>query len=427
MRIRAQTLSSPLPRTGMAVGFRQFAGACFLAMLAVSCRLEAGGLARMHDAGVGFDAGAQDSGTDAGLLDGGLPDAGFVDAGGPLRLAFEAATFTRATVASQFDESVGLLAWFGPNEGRYRTRAGQRELLFEGSTTNLLVGSEGGWSAAGPTGISDDVSAAPDLTMSADEVAFGSSAGIGTGGAMFEAVAAGGAPGYWVQSAFVRLVAGGPLLRHRISDGVTTRYASAFAAGVTWSRVDFAPPSPGNLAYWSVGTFRDFAADPDLPAITVEIWGAMVEARPFPSTYVRSSGVPGTRDADVLTFGSLPAWLRVGGAWQVSVTPEWASAELMAPAYLFDRAGMDYARLVPSAGMTRIEVATGGVVVVSHDFGVSRGSTVTFTLDPAAGTVAVAGAASGDGTTTGTPWAWEDGSFVAGTDLFAWLGEPHTP
>ena len=418
-----RTVASPWRRAGVAA----------LALAVAGCGLETAGLARTRDGSVGPDAGhdadTQDAGTDdAGPTDAGATDAGAGDAGAPMRLSLDDATLARANAASLFDEATGTMTWFGANERRYRMRAGQREILLEGSTTNYLVTSEAGWS--GLATFTDNVAAGPDATMSADRATLAGSIGVGTGGHVYEAVSPPGPPaGPWAQSLFVRLVAGGPMLRHRPSGPGGTAYpAVAFAVGAAWSRAAFSSSTLGAIGYFGVGTYHDFAPDPELPAITVDLWGAMIEARPFPSSYVRSVGVPGMREADVLTFASLPTWMLVSGPWRVTVTPEWASAELVAPAYLIDRAGLDYVRMVPSAGMTRIEVATGGLPAVSHEFSVTaRDTTLTFTFDPRAGTLGVAGAAAGDGTTMGTPWAWENGAFRVGADLFGWLGEPATP
>ena len=80
-------------------------------------------------------------------------------------------------------------------------------------------------------------------------------------------------------------------------------------------------------------------------------------------------------------------------------------------------------------GSDQVQVSSGGIVRVTSStltWGIYQ--KLTIYLDPAAGTIGVFGATSGNGITAGTPWTWPTGvtfrvgGQVAGSsEAFAWI------
>lgn len=166
------------------------------------------------------------------------------------------------------------------------------------------------------------------------------------------------------------------------------------------------------------------------------VWGYQAEDGAFMSQLIETSGSAGTRLADdaVIEDADVPAALR-SGAWEIVITPRRASTQAndTSTATLFAFGSGTDNRIFVNAS-NQIVVREGGVdVVTTGALTWSNDQAITLTFDAAAGEVTVAGATTGNGTTTDTPWAMPTGDVQVGNDaalgsaFFGSISPPEAP
>jgi hypothetical protein len=122
------------------------------------------------------------------------------------------------------------------------------------------------------------------------------------------------------------------------------------------------------------------------------VWGAQLEAQPFPTSYIPTTTATASRSADSLTFTSAQlsalTWLRTG-TFQIDVAPLYSSTEMVDGAeytLLSYGIGKDVA-FVRSSGITRLRVRLGNTTIHNRALTWERGTTLTLTFDNTAGKV----------------------------------------
>lgn len=166
---------------------------------------------------------------------------------------------------------------------------------------------------------------------------------------------------------------------------------------------------------------EDFSGSLDTNAAGGHIfWGAQMELGIHPTSPIRTSGGSATRAIDQCTFatGDVPAEMK-SGVFSVEVTPEFSDQDVIDD-------GIDRVIFAFNTGSTNrlyfrragsdcvISVAQSGVKLTSGAITFSRCQTLTLTFDSVAGSVTVAGATTGDGTTVGTTWTMPAGTLYVG-------------
>jgi RHS repeat-associated protein len=335
-------------------------------------------------------------------------------------LRFSVGTFTRAGTAT-FEPEPGRIETARPNDLRWISVDGHRLALFEGTSTNMIR-----WSAAldhapewtpaptAPMALTPNGASGPDESQTADLLR--SPTGPSRGPSQLVSLMAGS----WSFSFHARSTT---------EDFGDARWTRVFATGPSntplasktlrifddWERVDV-PLLPvattavsfglSHVAGWPTSSTGALRA-PDLA-----VWGAQLEPRPFPTTYIPTTSTTASRAADLLTIPgvNVPRWL--GAAmWQVDVSPEFSSAELIPRPWqhtlLSYNASNDIALVAsPNAGKARLSVKCGGVTFESPDLLFERGALLRLTFDmrapdrghPDTRGITISGADSGDGT-----------------------------
>lgn len=204
--------------------------------------------------------------------------------------------------------------------------------------------------------------------------------------------------------------------------------AAATVQGAVENRWNF----EGRLNYPNTG-------DPSLTSgLDALFWGGQIEVdTAFPSSHViNNSGSSATRSADTLslTTAQYNTAALLSLPWAFDAYPYFATSDLIDgdEFWLFSFGGATSGiRIRRASGNTRVEVLDGGSVVVSSDpLTFSRHQKLTVTVRPAAGSVTVAGATSGNGTVVGTAWAFDSatlrvGGILSGTgEAFCRISQP---
>jgi phage tail P2-like protein len=170
--------------------------------------------------------------------------------------------------------------------------------------------------------------------------------------------------------------------------------------------------------------------------IVGEFWGYQIENAAFASQLILSAGSATTRAVDdaSVASASVPAAMR-SGSFEIVVTPRRASTEAADTAtetLLAYGAGTDDRIYI--SGSNEIVVRQGGAnAVTTGALTWSADQAITLTFDASAGSVTVAGATTGDGTTTDTSWTMPAGDVQVGNDaalstaFFGALSEPVAP
>jgi RHS repeat-associated protein len=334
-------------------------------------------------------------------------------------LQFQRGTFTRAA-ESTFELTPGRIETARANELRWVYVNGQRMALLEGSALNVVRSSSAfdrasDWTTAPttPMTVVADAAASPDGTRTAEVLR--SPTGPARGPTQMAMVTS----GPWSLSLHVRTAT------EDYGDVGQTRFFITDTNGAVmasktqqvfdrWTRVDL-PVTAAATAALSHGISHaagwPTAATSELRAPELAIWGAQLENRPFPTSYIPTTSSITTRPADVLVIegNAVPSWLG-RGLWQVDVRPEFSSAELI-PSWrhtLFSYDATNDIALVASSnhGRARLSIKHGTRTYLSQDLRWARGDVLRFTFNmalPAPGQadrrgVTIEGAASGNGT-----------------------------
>ena len=354
-------------------------------------------------------------------------------------------THTRATEASYVigtptTGSTPFLGWAPKDTRRIQRRDGTTPMyLTERAMTNRVRSTEiftSGWLVGGATRPST-LYPSPDGVAQSGRVQV-ASAGEGLNMALSPVTVSLD----WCASAFHRAPSGTSAYQHMI--GGSTITAVGGTASTTWERRE-ARRRPdntfGQLAFW----LDDGRAFPGAAgARDSVIFGAQLEQSPYVTSYIRSvifDGVNGCdRAADALSglISSVPAKM-VSGAWAFTVAPVGDSAGMVRLAstqtlFSFAEDGSETVEFYITGGACYLRVVSGGVArVTSSALTFTEHQTLTVTIDSVAGTLIVAGASTGNGTSTGTAWtrtpgttlyigARADGSNHA--DAGIWCGAP---
>lgn len=222
-----------------------------------------------------------------------------------------------------------------------------------------------------------------------------------------------GGAGYTHMSAWVRAYSGSGSAQ--ILTGYTGVYAATRAALTeTWQRITAVGTGSAAAGFASVGDPRAIGGG-TTDAIDAVVDMVSVGRERYPA----SDTLDGQRFADTLTWAAseVPLQLREGRSlWRVH--PCHASAQLSASdsRVIFSCGGADdRLELYNDAGTIKARVLAGAAVVCASSaiaWAADLAATSTplsIVLDAAAGSMVIAGASSGNGTHTGTPWTWPGG------------------
>lgn len=336
-------------------------------------------------------------------------------------------TFTRSTEGSYLtgaptDGTAAFLAWAGVDVRRIENRGDGLGpmLLMEGSRTNLLLQSRaldnvGGWSAGTGT-ITADACPGPDGTVVADRTVAASGSycadqprvsGVGT------QVSA---------TQWARRVTGTGNGKPGIANGDATATASiATALTTTYQRLELQINTllradfdflacDGRNTWGGAAQALDYASDLQ-----------QVEVGYFQSSAIRTTAAAVTRGADALSYAVnqypssfLTRGFRFTFAADATSTETAATAGAHMGLVAFD--ANNYLLLLVSAGSIFLQLITQGSTRVSAGpiTWVARGQLLTIECRPSTGQLVVAGATTGNGTTTGTVCSFDAGSMIIG-------------
>ncbi len=147
---------------------------------------------------------------------------------------------------------------------------------------------------------------------------------------------------------------------------------------------------------------------------SVTVWNPQIEVGQHPSSPIRNTtGAALAAQPESLTFSAMPAHMR-SGRWAIDIHLH-TSAGLSGVWAIFSQNNTVTDAFYYNNVTGRFIVKAGNVVVVeSNQVAWDNTATITVTLDPAAGSITVAGGTSGNGTVVGTPWSWNNASFTMG-------------
>lgn len=353
-----------------------------------------------------------------GIGGGGLPSLSLLSSG----------VFTRASEGSYLtgaptDGSSAFLAWAGNNVRRIEDRGDGLGpmLLMEGSRTNYALQSRAldnaAWTAGTAT-VTANQNGGPDGATLADRV-------NATSGQAGPSEASKGQVAFSVASAWARAVSGTVQHQMVLSQGGTALAAKATARSTTYGRSEVS----GNCTPGSAGVIPLDASDRSgiggqvATAQDAYIDLVQIESGHWPTSAIRTTAAAVTRAADALSYaaGQYPAAFCDRGV-VFAFAPDCSSAELAASATQFCPVWLGAgsangifvsSSLVVSAWLSNAQK------IASSPISWSRGQLLTITVRPSAGTLTIAGASSGNGTYSGTPYAWSPSDAL-------WIGSRHT-
>jgi hypothetical protein len=188
---------------------------------------------------------------------------------------------------------------------------------------------------------------------------------------------------------------------------VTSGAASASAdinVTTTWQRVT------GHFTGATVAptvTIRPHAgAGSGVAGRVMYVWGVGTENSTVPSSYILTTSANATRSADTLTYtsGNWPTYLATGN-YSIDFVPMGTSGQVNAVADILSFGGAS--DRLSLSNIDQINVVVGGVTqVTGNTLTWSADQVITVTVRPAAGTITVSGATTGNGTSVGTSWSW---------------------
>lgn len=332
--------------------------------------------------------------------------------------------FSRSTVGTYWtkaatDGSSAFLASAAANVRRMEDRGDGNGtmLLMEGSRINLLTYSEdflnvstNAWSFFG-TATSTTGQPSPDGTSNGTRVQAASGTnGLGelTGNTM--------SAGYVTISCFVRSTSGSGASNFNLFRATDGRLAISTAPTTTFQRLSkSATLGTSQQTSMVLVDGRDWSAIGGVVAGARDhiVWGAQREANAYASSYVLCSHFVTTRGADSLALPMYQcAWMNTAVQWAFDYAPICSSADFINEnaeqvLWSFAEDSSEKISLIVSAGTACIRVTSGGVTkVTSGAITFSAHQKLTITANKGAGSIAVAGATTGNGTTTGTSWTF---------------------
>lgn len=324
------------------------------------------------------------------------------------------ATFSRSTSRTYLTGATSI-ATANTNVLRYENRGdGNGSVpLYEDAATNTVSYSNliGSWTPNGSNTGTSNATTSPDGTNNAGNVTKPSTPGTGPYLALNIGAIKEGCFSVWAKNN---------------TGGTSTRLRFSFATGIAlpitltsgWARYDAYASFTGAANDYISFDHRADVPNTGDPAISVVtdyyVYGVQLEAaRKFPSTLVPSnSGVATTGSADTETYSTSQYNAALLTApWQFTFYPRWAPPTDVTDGdarwfWSFgDSSNGIYADT--TSGVTTIVVKVGGAVKVqSSGFTCSRHQGVTVTVRPGSGILTLAGATTGNGSTTGTAFAF---------------------
>lgn len=345
------------------------------------------------------------------LADVGLPwESGFGGDSAPASLSLlTGGTFTRSTegsvlTAAPTDGSTAFLVWLAANT----RRIGYLGVLIEGSRTNRMIQSRTPANIAWSSGTAALTSAA-NAGVDGAALAFRELAGLSMV-SQFQTALVG--TGQECASVWVRAVSGAA--NHQIvgfDAGPSNIRANAKAVTTTYARNDVTHTVGTSIGIIPLDS-RDWSANGGQAANTQDCYLDLAQSEQgyFPTSAIRTTAAAATRGADILTFASgqyFAALLSAGGAF--TFAPLMTSAELVLQNIdmrLLQVGANDYVRLRNNAGTAVLDLVCGGVVKGTLSPTWSRDQVLSIRFNPAAGTITLAGATTGNGANGGSGAAW---------------------
>jgi hypothetical protein len=344
---------------------------------------------------------------------------------GPLLDMTLGGTFTRASSATYLT-GTGTIGLAAIDVRRMEDR-GEGEgalLLLEGAHTNLLSNSSAinSWTAGSGVTITANDVAAPDGTTTADRMAMSGTTSFSN----FQTIAV--AAGKYTASLWAKAYDAGNIgktFRFGGKSSTTVIYKVTSTLAATWTRYQDSRNTSGGATN-TFPVYDNRANEPEgggvdaaLPAYTAHVWGHQLEARGFASSLVHTTTSSATAAADVLEFSTGYSATLLSGRWRVEkVCPRFSSANMASgdTYVLFSFGGAnDVIQIRHNGTAVIVEVKQGGAVkVASSAITFSQHQPLDLTFDSAAGEITVAGATTGNGTTTATSWTMTNATLRVG-------------
>lgn len=227
----------------------------------------------------------------------------------------------------------------------------------------------------------------------------------------------------------------------RVRFSYTTGIAVPYTPPTTWTRYDAYATFTGlasDYVSWDTRSNTPNTGDPGLGSTIDHLtWGVQLEAVvTFPSSVIiNNSGASATRSADTLTLTTAQynAALR-SVPWQTYALPYFSDTDLANGnehwLYSFGDANSGV-RIRKASGNTKVEVLSGGAVVVaSSALTFSRHQRLSIVVNPASGGVTVSGATSGSGSASGSAYTFANSTLRVGginganNEAFCRISEP---
>lgn len=312
--------------------------------------------------------------------------------------------------------------------------------FYEGSRTNLVGYSHsvGSWVQNAPNNIGqNNIGTAPDGNATAGRIY---KTGAGSFGPYL--LINGGVTPSWCLSGWMKDNAGtvgnSERFRFSFSQGMAIRFTIP-ADWTYYKEVASVIANPNDAVSWEHrAAVPKLSAPPD-PVINTTsdllAWGLQLEvACLFPSSTIITIGAPGVRGADTKLLTTAQYSSRVlTDPSQGYAIPEWASSDVADgnEFWLYSFGGSNSGvRLRKASGNVKLECVDGGAVqVASNTLTYSANQRINYIIDPADGQITVSNATTGNGTVTGSSWAFDSATcriagVVSGTnELFGAISD----
>ena len=245
-------------------------------------------------------------------------------------------TLTRAT--SKYQEYPASALTLVANNVASIEAAG---LVVEAAHTNIALQSQtfdsaGVWtpssSGAVPV-VTANAAIAPDGTLTADQIDYKTAVPPGGWSDLRSGVAA--ADGTYTFSCWLK--AGTTNATNlRVGSNVTGTQAVACALTSTWQRFFATVVASGGTTAMALRIGNDGAGIVPQGLGTIFAWGAQLEAKAFPQSYVPTVAASAACNADIASVSTVTALPVAAGSLELDFTPEWATGTLPAHAVLLD-------------------------------------------------------------------------------------------